>query len=158
MQTYRKIFLHPTKTGGTSVINVLNLKKNHRPLHNKMGRGFFKFTTVRNPYERVISLYYFLKHYETETMDDFLSQLDQLKFHINYLPQHKYTHINGRQYVDKIFKLENLKTEFKEVFKKDLIHINKSPVQQDKLKLTEDQKEKIYNIYRKDFELLNYKK
>lgn len=157
MQTYRNLFLHPTKTGGTSIINVLDLKKNHKPLHNKMGRGFFKFASVRNPYDRVVSLFYFLKHYETSSFDIFLEELKFLKNQINYLPQNLYTHIGGKKYVDEIIYFEEIEENFFKIFNKKLIHSNKNYVGK-RLVPNLSQKEKIFEIYKNDFLLLGYKK
>jgi hypothetical protein len=58
------IFIHINKTGGTSVLNVLNLSKSHLTAKEVIGivgeykfKSSFKFAAVRNPWDKVVSHY-----------------------------------------------------------------------------------------------------
>ena len=53
-------------------------------------------------------------------------------------------------------KLENLEEDFYNIFKKnlDMEHLNKSD--EIEINISEDTKNKIYEIYKKDFELFGY--
>ncbi|MFO8053169.1 MAG: sulfotransferase family 2 domain-containing protein [Candidatus Omnitrophota bacterium] len=75
--TYKFIFLHIPKTAGSSVAATLkrNLNKNDLLLcpHTKAVRlkltakdkwkDYFKFTFVRNPWDRMVSAYFFLRNF-----------------------------------------------------------------------------------------------
>ena len=57
---HKFIYIHIPKTGGHSLRKVLLVKHTaHAPAHMYIwDRGYFKFTFVRNPYARLLSLYY----------------------------------------------------------------------------------------------------
>jgi len=58
------IFVHVPKTGGQSISKALGGKANsistHDPLFAHRKDDLFKFGLVRNPWDRMVSLYYFL--------------------------------------------------------------------------------------------------
>jgi len=91
-------------------------------------REFFKFAFVRNPWDKVVSMYFwhtqnytlnsiFIKKYPT--FDDWVRSLyTNFKNEIddyNIRPQHIYTHIGGEQAVDFIGRFENITEDFKYV-------------------------------------------
>ena len=77
---HKFIFLHIPKCGGTSIENFFGgCKKKHRPLC-KMYRHlefpleeYFQFTFVRNPFDRILSLFFYLVKDEKRNDLDFSS-------------------------------------------------------------------------------------
>lgn len=151
---------------------------------NKNVNRQFIFTIIRNPYDRVLSLYknWFTKY---KTLDLFLDEIEKLDLDnyqhngivierkdFNYknmtsnlrdikyfvLPQYYFID-NNENYKVNIIKYEKfeilnkilkLKPKFKLEFKKK----NKN----NKKNLTKSQKNKIYNIYKIDFDKFNFAK
>lgn len=66
---YKFIFVHITKTGGCSVMKALGVHENrdHRPaltlkrMIPKKWEEYYKFSFVRNPWERLVSVYFYCK-------------------------------------------------------------------------------------------------
>jgi hypothetical protein len=69
------IFVHIPKCGGTSVENQIGVFHGHRSAvyFRAADRAFFerafKFTLVRNPYDRLVSGFHYLKHHATSPLD-----------------------------------------------------------------------------------------
>ena len=69
------IFVHIPKCGGTSVENQIGVFHGHRSAvyFRAADRAFFarafKFTLVRNPYDRLVSGFHYLKHHATAPLD-----------------------------------------------------------------------------------------
>lgn len=208
------IFIHIPKNGGTSIENKLdkikliskkfydNVPIQHLTLpyikHNLKLKNYdklIKFTIVRNPYERLLSDYYWqiklgcfffdgkldkngiwktkkLKDVVVPNFDEFLNLVEDVvlndKYHENifydhFRPQYQFIYDNGNNLADNIFKFEqfdqiqkfidniclknNINTKWKVMNKSD----NKT-----KIVLSLEQKEKIYRIYKLDFDLFNY--
>ena len=208
------IFIHIPKNGGTSIENKLdkikliskkfydNVPIQHLTLpyikNNLNLKNYdksIKFTIVRNPYEKLLSDYYWqirvgcfsldgkldkngiwrkkkLKDVVVPNFDEFLNLVEDVvlndKYHENifydhFRPQYQFIYDNGINLSDKIFKLEhfdqiqkfidniclknNIKTKWKVT--------NKSN-KKTKIVLSLEQKEKIYRIYKLDFDLFNY--
>lgn len=137
---------------------------------------YFKFSICRNPYDRIISEFFWCeipgigdKH--GQSFDDFLKYAKKCRFNNNYyetiyhdhfIPQHEfiYDDKNNLQ-VDKLFKFENFNEI--EFFLKEDLEIKNIPhwhkrSKSKTIELTSKQKAKIYKMYKKDFELLNYEK
>jgi len=185
------IFLHNPKTAGSSITqeiiksdpNVLwfwgiqdNIDKAHITLQqlnninpDYLSEAYFRFTVVRNPYDRVVSSYldFVEKNGTTLVFDEYLEQIQLQKYltdprFIHGIPQHYYTHIDNELKV-KFLKFENLDMEFLELLKSKLNFINnfkglpKINLSGRKFDLNQKQIEKIAIVYSKDFELLNYK-
>lgn len=147
---------------------------------NKNIDGQYIFTVIRNPYDRVISLYknWFNKY---KTLDLFLDELEKLglddyqhngiitknKF-FNYLnmtskladikyftlPQYYYI-INNEDYKVNIIKYDEIET-LNKILKLNLKFKPNKEIS--KNVLTESQKNKIYNIYKIDFDKFNFTK
>lgn len=139
-------------------------------------KEYFKFAICRNPYDRIISEFFWCEIPEIgykhgQSFDDFLEYVQKCVLERNYyetiyhdhlIPQHEfiYDEKNNLQ-IDKLFKLEN----FDEVknFLKEELNITNIPhwhkrSSNKKIELTDKQKVIIYEIYKNDFILLNYKK
>ena len=168
--------------------NLIHVKNNDFLFNNKHAYfindwiSFDKpktFSIVRNPYARILSNYRNLKNRGKEdNLELFVLKVEKLlnssKKELELLnredkallhhsvPQYKYICINDKVAVDKIFKLENLNSEFFELkkfldidIKTTLPKLNIS----DKIKtniLKENIAKKIFSIYENDFIILNY--
>lgn len=134
---HRKIaFIHIHRTGGTTVTQLLNKMRHptnviiagHCHLKNIYGDfdhyedDFFTFSFVRNPWERLLSWFLFLKQRNTQHLDftNFLEQLDDNRGYksgdfmtnqVDYLAP-----AEGGNEVDFIGKYENFQADLKQVF------------------------------------------
>ena len=146
------IFVHINKTGGTSVGNAIGLPvKSHqtaRGIIKRLGRDewdkSFKFTFVRNPWDRIVSLYkYRLKKNRTRIAShqlDFDQWIEktigsqQSRYYYDnpksFQPQVDWLKDNeGKISIDFIGRFEQLESDFKVVRKElglqsDLPHLN----------------------------------
>ena len=183
------IFIHIPKTGGSSIelalglmktTNGFGIHKNKAQQHftwadykKKFNRVFdisFKFSVCRNPYDRLISDYYWLPvnaFTNGKTIDEFIDYCESIVKKGKYndgiyadhsMPQYKYIfNENNKLMVNKLFRFENFR-EIEEYLKNNF-NISEVPkihacICDEKVKLTDQQKDRVYNIYRKDFELL----
>jgi len=186
------IFIHIPKTGGTSVEAKLRLLKraNGYGIFNKRARQHFfwkdylqllgdekynmwnKFSICRNPYDKLISEYFWCPvagHRKNQTLDEFIDyckevveadNYDETIYHDHFIPQHKFIFDNNNNLqINKLFRFEDYDELEKYLLKEHNIN-NKKKINVGKHKkeviLNEFQKKKIYEIYKKDFELLNY--
>lgn len=147
---HKCIFIHITKTGGSSINKSLgNTSSNHSLWHEykkDLGKDvwdeYFKFTTVRNLWDRAVSYYNYDKHINylnknVSNFRDYVLYHNDL-FNNNNKIQERFKPIDGIGYeiwhfgpqldwvlddkenvtVDYIMRFENLKEDFKYVCKK----------------------------------------
>ena len=138
----------------------------------------FKFCMVRNPYTRLVSFYNYTAHnLIANSFEDFVcNHLYHPGKQLNPQVMKIYKQIDtnlqpnnireleqcfdwNNRLVDKIFYLENIQ-EFLDFFKiKDKFpQMNISTYDDHMAYYTEELKEKVYNFYKKDFEILGYAK
>ncbi len=192
MNKNKCIFIHIPKAAGTSVLNVLSKKKVPRDhcsyniflqSSKKKFHSYFKFCFVRNPYTRLMSVYYYLKNGGNGKSDLEIQELIKQKystfekFVLDYLDKDliyqisllrpQYTYICNYKYevmVDFCGKFENIEKDFSTVceilrIKKTLPTLNKTNYKDNICKIQSIQKEvigKINSLYQKDFEVFGY--
>lgn len=131
---------------------------------------YFSFTVVRNPYSRTLSEYFYINksfynnpiHSFNEVEFNKWMDTELIKFDMDHkLPQ--YCFID--EPVDMVLKFETIQSDFKQLTDQlgveiELIHDNKSNVDKTKIleNLSLETKQKIYNIFKRDFEEFNYEK
>lgn len=192
---HKLLFIHIPKNGGTSIEKFFNMMNKdsfygtnsitesgilYSPQHlipnlieKYLGKDiyntYFKFSFVRNPYDRVKSEFFWRQRIGDINIDtdfkkwvfNFYSKIDN----DHKLPQYKYIfNDNGDKVVDFLGRVENMNIDFtklldtinypkKEPLLKENINKNKKNVIID-----QETKEKIIDIYNEDFKLLGYDK
>lgn len=145
-------------------------------------KKYFKFTFVRNPYSRLLSAYRFLKRggfcdVDKQWSEENLGQFNSFREFVHgwltdesvltynhFRPQFMY--LCDRSFepeVDFIGHFETLDQDFKKVcqtlnISRKLKKYNEDPEKEDHWTsfYTEKERKKVYDIYRKDFELFGY--
>lgn len=189
---YKCIFIHIPKNAGTSVLTSLmgdNIKREHTNYFDYQRadilkfESYFKFCFVRNPYDRMVSIYEYLKKGGNKKGDLFLSNLlndkyksfddfvlkfldkDIINEHVLFKPQ--YLFIYDYKYelqVDFVGRFENINADFNFVSEQlgvsfDLPIKNKSVrLPYEKYYCNSDVSNKIFYLYNKDFLFFGYKK
>lgn len=178
------VFYHIPKTGGTSIEHaflgpiVESMCGRHgvrKKSVNNNYDGYFKFTFVRNPWDRLHSMWHHthrIKRYERwvgederkaflncETFHTFV--IDYLSKHVggHFMPMHHYFEYNAFDFVGRF---ETLQEDFNELCSiHDLdLELPRSNSYDDKPHYTEEYTdetiEMVRNLYRKDIDLLDY--
>jgi hypothetical protein len=130
--------------------------------------SFYKFSFVRNPWDRIVSEYKYRGHSKRFDFKSFLfkhlpsSKLSDGRRHI--ISQHCFLYDeSGRQLVDFIGRFENLQKDFDFVCKRlnisnaILPHRNQSPNRKNYIEYYDSEsKEFIAKLYEKDIKMFNY--
>ena len=193
------IFVHVPKTAGSSMEKFIldkdldcmdpeelyGVDENGRALQHLMASDikqivpnyaqYFSFSIVRNPYERIVSEYFWcpiedVGHKGDQTFDEFLSYAKHVVLTQNYfanaftdhfIPQYKFVyddqmnkivnHVGRFENLDKTVRIVRRKMNLEKPFPK--LNARRS---NERVNLTRDQKNTIYDLYKKDFELFGY--
>ena len=146
--------------------------RNYRKfLHTRDFNNMFKFTIVRNPFDRVVSAFHYLQEHHPETISadenfrDFIKtrfRKDGVEIDRHFHHQHPNILFNGNIFVDYVGRFENLKADWKMIASKidcspRLPHTNKSK-HKPFGEYYEDKEcfEIVSKIYEKDIKLLGY--
>jgi hypothetical protein len=192
------IYIHIPKTAGTSIeqflkdngknsIDYLGVR-NNRSLHHLLAielkkelpflfNKYYKFSLVRNPYDRLLSEYYWtpipgIGYKSGQSKADFITYVSNVVnkklyfdniYNDHFIPQVDFLYSGKNLLVDQIFRYEDLDWVVKYLKKKlnidnDLPYLNKSKNNIKKIEWNERQKERIYKIYFRDFISFNYEK
>lgn len=194
----RCIFIHIPKTAGTSIEQFLKDKdknfiyylgvRDNRSMHHftamdlkkeipNVFNNYYKFSIVRNPYDRLLSEYYWcpipnIGYKYGKTKADFLyyvtnviknnSYYDNI-YNDHFMPQYMFIYNKNKLMIDQLFKYEDL--EWVESYLKKKLNIennlpflNKTKIVIKKDNWNDQQKEKIYKLYKNDFILFGYQK
>mgnify|MGYP001267815261 CR=1 FL=1 len=176
------IFIHIPKNAGTSFSEKYCVgQPGHKNANDySIEELINSVAIVRNPYDRIISCYkyfkmknnYWSKKYNASgnhtTLHDyctknsfkqFISDLYDKKIEkdIHLKPQSSFLKKDNKIYT-KIMKLENLNEDFYKIFNKklDIPKLNKSDNYN--IYIDQETKNKIYEMYKEDFELFGYPK
>lgn len=180
------VFIHIPKAAGTSVLQTLAgtdgfIPRDHSTIEEfkiastPLLNDFFSFTIVRNPLDRIDSVYRYLKkggngtndlelskfiNSNFPTLNDYiLEYLDKDIIHAYKLTKPQYTFVCDEKYkvlVDFVGRFESINEDFSQISKKlnlkrELPHSNKSEVMP--LAISEEAKEKIKNLYSVDYQV-----
>lgn len=186
------IFIHIPKTAGVAVTNSLfgRATGGHTPLaqyaiilSKKEFESFFKFTLVRNPWDRLVSAYLYLKQggrnkydkawaekhlspyrdFETFVLE-WVNKTNILKG-VHFMPQYTFLTLPGKRYpeMDFIGRYENLIEDYNQIrnilgFGEQLILYNKTQNKNSDYRTYFNNKmtEIVYNTYIDDIELFGY--
>ena len=185
---YRCIFIHIPKTAGSSIGHAIfgTHQTGHWKLityrwtnSNKFDR-YFKFTFVRNPWDRLASAYFYLaeggktkndrewskkniSHFKS--FEDFVTRglsNDNILNWVHFVPQLNFIRdIDGHINVDFVGKYENLKEDFEYVCNKlnintELPHKNHSNRLDYRKIYSSSMIQKVQEVYSDDIEFFNY--
>ena len=186
------IFVHIPKCAGISVCKSLfgNLGGGHASIRdykivfgNDRFNQYFKFSFVRNPWDRLVSTYLFLKNggineedanwaYENlREFSDFNSFVNQwvteknIYSYIHFVPQHKFLCIPGSSdpKLDFLGRFENLENDFNYVQERlgitaNLQHKNASKMRAGNYRnyYTRESRRRVYEVYKEDIKLFGY--
>ena len=190
---HRCVFVHVPKSAGTSVAHGLfgkefeSAKLGHAKLRAYevlLGRDafatYFKFAFVRNPWDRVVSAYEFLKQGGTGTYDvewtaahigkypDFRTFVQQWITPRNiyrnavFVPQWEFVMVRGKVAVDFLGHYESLHSDFSRITRQlgltsSLEHRNRSMSRKDYRNYYDAATRHIIDkVYRKDIEVFDY--
>ena len=188
---YKCIFIHIPKTAGTSILSILGegtINRDHaiyniyRKADKQKFNKYYKFTFVRNPWDRVVSTYEYLiqggnkfedKYFEEllkskyDTFEKFVMEYlnkDIIHEHDIFRPQYLYIYDHkGICQVDFIGKYEELNQSFKVISEKlkipsDLPRVNLSRrVEYSTYFKKKEIIDKISDLYNRDIQLFDYK-
>jgi len=194
----RCIFIHIPKTAGTSIeqyikdgnrndLQYLGVRSN-RSMHHFMAielkkelgyifNLYYKFSIVRNPYDRLLSEYYWtpipnVGYKSGKTKFEFLNYVTEVVnnnkyfdniYNDHFIPQYLFLYQGKKLLVDQLFRYEDLEWIAEYLKKKlNLVNnfpfLNKSKINIEKQFWNEKQKERIYKLYKNDFIIFNYDK
>jgi len=123
----------------------------------------FKFTTVRNPFDRALSEYRYRSRKRELSFSNFVRLITGSKIDRHLLPQVEFVvDASGKIMVDRAMRFESLEREFLEIslelFGREvpLPHVNKSPPSTGHTDLSEEVRSAIYRRYERDFDYFGY--
>jgi hypothetical protein len=137
-------------------------------------KQFKSFAVVRNPYERMVSSFFFYKYLYKGSRDigryfkryrtfaEFITRFNACEYRddMQFLPQYKFIFDDdGKLLVDHVLRFETLADDWSKLIGREsrLPMKNRSPYKEFD-PYTEHTQEVVYQMFKKDFELLNYNK
>ena len=193
-EMHQSIFIHIPKTAGSSVEKVVYESKGligHKTIlqykNADIGKfnAYFSFTFTRNPYDRLVSAYFYLirggrNKYDKAWSDDNLKEYGSFENFVlaldtpaicekifkwmHFIPQYKFVcDVDNKILVDFVGKLESIDVDFVVVAKKLgvssllLPHENPSEHEAYETYYTDPMREVVQKTYKDDFELFNYR-
>ncbi len=162
----------PFKNKGISTFghqDIFNLLKKN-VIRKKYYESSFKFCIVRNPWDRLVSLYHYLEYDELMPFDEFCKEIRNIPpvgpYNVKGLSQANpqvdwIIDKEGEITVNYIGKFENLDQDIKKIFEiiginEELGHFNKTNHKNYREYYNETTKNIVAEVYKKDIEVFNY--
>jgi hypothetical protein len=174
-------FVHIPKSAGSSVVRWLTTQFQHQMIKGHPSLPMIKeqwavgrtFAVVRNPWARIVSLYFYLKQYGFYWEDNQISSVEEFPTWEEFVDRRLDYEVNSWNTittnqckwipdgVDYLFKAETLNTDFKTIqellnSQVPLPHINTSEHNDYRSYYTEAQKIKIGQLFEQDIDLYKY--
>ena len=171
------IFIHIPKTGGNSVKKILGIKGHeHKPfaLYSKNHPDYFSFAFTRNPWDRLVSAFHYIKRggineYDQRMCDKYIGGISFTEFVLKYQKKmppvthfcFQWKFLDGD--VDFVGKCENLQQDFNIVCDKigiphqKLPYKNKSKHKHYTEYYDDETRQIVAEKYTKDIEYFGYK-
>lgn len=193
---WRTVFVQIPKNASSAIHRIMENQTDHTHDHSKyvdiiswhdpeLIESYYSFAICRNPYDRLVSAYEFLKQGEwelghldfKELVEHFYAQ--GLHFYTNYdvffWPQHRFVTIKKIVLVDKIIRYEKLDEEWPaiqaEIMKNVPPRFSSLPTELKKENpshnkqgkkwedyYTPELRKMVYELYQRDFEIFEYEK
>lgn len=193
---WRSVFVQIPKNASSAIHRIMENQTDNRHDHEtylnilsqndpELIESYYSFAICRNPYDRLVSAYEFLRQGTWEHVDMEFEQLIKhfynqgLHFYTNYdvffWPQHRFVTIKKIVLVDKIMKYENLAQDWLEVHEEITSRVPpRFSTLPTSLKIenqshnkvgknwedyyTPELKQMVYELYQRDFEIFGYEK
>ncbi|MCB1581811.1 MAG: sulfotransferase family 2 domain-containing protein [Xanthomonadales bacterium] len=157
------------QTGGLQHLYAAQIKNEFSP---RIFSSYFKFTVVRNPWDKIVSQFTYIK--KRPDLMDFIGmkandefktylQLIQKKEHVQWSCQYKFfLDENGHSLVDQVYRFENFQQAVTDVLNKlnisfkQILHSKKGSRGHYSEYYDEESKEIIEHLYSKDISMLDY--
>jgi len=179
---HKCIFVHIPKTGGTSIIKALDMKRTTHKTAKELKEeydewdDFFSFSIVRNPWDRMVSIYFHFKRVNEKpiikkkvdipsTFSDFIYEFNEKKIKFNtilYQQQADWIYDDNQNLlVNQIYKFENYSDEVEKIFnklgiKKKLTHERRTIHEHYSTYYAEETINIVKNLFEKDIILFGY--
>lgn len=184
---YKHTFIHIPKCAGHSmqsndwVGNVCHTTVNDYINEGVWRDDYFSWTFVRNPYDRLVSSYFWVKRpnynlqkwhnnlsqHDIKTFPNLISWLEKSDISKDILFKPQYLHIidqNDDIPIDFIGRFEKINHDWHHITntilgkESNLLHKNKTSHNHYTQYYTDELKERVYKLYTKDFSLFSYEK
>jgi hypothetical protein len=182
----RAIFVHNPRTAGSSISQALFCGSRHVPyfeyerINPRKFREFFKFAFVRNPWDRLVSAFFYLKdggrsdldrRFAAENLvacDNFAAFVDgwlnekTIWSHFHFMPQHYYIcDENSGVRTDFVGRVETVDTDFRFICQRlgitaELQRINGSHHRPYEEYYTDELSERVAAVYARDIAIFGY--
>jgi hypothetical protein len=144
-------------------------------------RGFWKFTIVRNPWDRLLSAYLFLKNggfnkFDNDWAQSNLAQyrnfrefvidwvnIENCRSWVHFIPQNEFLRVGGKVQIDFVGRFESLEEDFQKICNhlnicRDLPKVNTNPKRSGHYREYYDEEtlQIVKNVYLDDIEQFNY--
>lgn len=189
----RVIFIHVPKAAGNALIKTLfgASATGHDPLRRYLSHNsekfysYYKFAVVRNPYDRLVSSFFYLKQggigfFDNDFAESYLNDIDSFEEFVtrlgsddefrgaimswvHFVPQLDFITLDGSNVaVDRVIKLESIDQEISELCEKlgvppvKMIKDNMSQRKSYKTYYTPELISIVSSLYKDDLAVLNY--